>query len=112
MMPGGIQPVELAIEHVGDPGQRMPVVGIASGESPGHSSHRQSWRDLRVVIDIGIIVEIEKPVPEGFAKRGQNGPCQEDANARRKARAQIWRNKRKGAALRQRLRIYSKLRVA
>jgi hypothetical protein len=31
---GGIESVELAVEHVGEPGQGVPIVGIDRGECP------------------------------------------------------------------------------
>jgi hypothetical protein len=34
MMPSGFQPKELNVEHVGHPGQRMPVCGITGRECP------------------------------------------------------------------------------
>ena len=62
MVRSGVQAIELNIEHVGKPGQRMPVGRVYGGECPGHSAPRQSIRDDRVGRHVVGVVIIHKVV--------------------------------------------------
>ena len=46
-----MQPVELAIEHVREPGERLPVAAMTGGEGPADPLHRQPLGDLGIFID-------------------------------------------------------------
>ena len=65
MMSAGIEPKELAIEHVGNRRQRMPVSRVAVRERPNNSGQREAAGYDRVFIDVNVIVEIN----EFMAKR-------------------------------------------
>ena len=46
---GVIQAVELAIQHVGEPGQRVPVAGMKVRKGPGDPLGSETACDLRVI---------------------------------------------------------------
>src|SRR5437868_13479982 len=58
MMARGIQAEQLAIEHVGDTSDRVPVGNIESSESPTNVLKRQAGVNVRIKSDvrIGIVV--------------------------------------------------------
>src|SRR5690349_20273573 len=60
MVSGGMQAVQLMIEHQGNPDERMPVVRIRMGESPAHTFPRQTRGDMRILVDIIIVVELNE----------------------------------------------------
>src|SRR5207245_7374768 len=60
MMSAGIEPKELAIEHVGDRRQRMPVSRVAMRERRNNSGQREAAGYDRVFIDVNVIVEINE----------------------------------------------------
>lgn len=55
--------VELPIEHVGEPGERMPVVGVA-GEGPDDARPSEAGADVGVVGDVARVVVVEETVIE------------------------------------------------
>ena len=60
MMAGGIEAVELAIELVREPGDRMPVARVAGGEGPANILAGQPGMDPGIVRDVlGVIVVVE-----------------------------------------------------
>ena len=66
------QPEKLAIEHVGEPRQRLPVGGQRGGECPSDGLRVESLPDERVVDDGSGIVEHDEIVPNNGAE-GRNG---------------------------------------
>jgi len=60
MMSAGIEPKELAIEHVGNRRQRMPVSRVAVRERPNNSGQREAAGYDRAFIDVNVIVEINE----------------------------------------------------
>lgn len=77
VMPGWTQTEELAVGHVRDPGQRMPVVGVTGRfERPNDVRPGQAAFDVRVVQDVIGVVVVQKTVPkdreiDGKSPRGQ-----------------------------------------
>ena len=59
-MAGRVQTVKLAVQHVRQPGQRMPVGRIGVGESPAYRRSGQTTLDLGVACDVAIVVEGEE----------------------------------------------------
>ena len=82
MMSGGIQSVKLAVQHVGKPGQRMPVVGMNAGESPNYPLQRQTPGNLRVFIHIIIVVIVNELVNHRLAENGKGDRGQQNAHRR------------------------------
>jgi hypothetical protein len=62
MMPARVHPVQFAIEHVREPGQRMPVAGVTGAESPRHSARGPALRHHLVFGDVILIVVIDELV--------------------------------------------------
>jgi hypothetical protein len=60
MVSGGVEAVELAIEHVGEPGQRMPVAGVAGGKSPTPALQAETALDHEVLSHIVRVVEVKE----------------------------------------------------
>ena len=60
MMAGWLQTVELGIQHVGEPRQRMPVGSVAGAESPREPLERQPRLDLEVFSDVVGIVKVHE----------------------------------------------------
>jgi hypothetical protein len=58
----GVQPAELAIHHVRDPSQWMPITGISGLKGPEHAGPGQAGFDRRVVADIDGIIEVYEVV--------------------------------------------------
>src|SRR5256885_15264166 len=57
-----MQVKELAIGHVREPGQGMPIAGVKSLEGPEQSLSGESGPHVRVLGDVLLIVVIEKLV--------------------------------------------------
>ncbi len=72
MMSAGIEPEELAVEHVGNRRQRMPVPRVAVCERPNDSGQCKAAGYDRIFIDVDVIVEINEFVSNGLA---ENKPC-------------------------------------
>ena len=68
MMSARIQTIKLTVQHMGNPGQRMPVGGMEMGEGPDDSLDRQTARDLRILIDIVAVIKIDELVMNRLAK--------------------------------------------
>jgi hypothetical protein len=59
-MASGIQTIELAIQHVRNPGQRMPVRGIRVRKGPNHSRPREARLNMRICRDVCRVIEIDE----------------------------------------------------
>lgn len=64
MVPARPQSVNLAIGHVTQRRKRMPQTGVAVSEQPLESIERQSGADMRVFVNVAVIVEVDKVVTE------------------------------------------------
>lgn len=71
--------VELPIKHVGEPGERMPVVGMA-GEGPDDARPSEAGPDVSVIRDVARVVVVEKPVVERAAEKENGAGKQERAD--------------------------------
>src|ERR1019366_1273948 len=60
MVAGGPQTVELTIQHMRQPGQRMPITGIAAGERPPDAFHREAGLDAPVAADVVRVVKVDE----------------------------------------------------
>src|SRR6185312_2696247 len=81
-MPARVQSVKLTIEHVGEPGERMPVVGITLSEGPTDSGKTKTPADLQVLINIGVVIIIYKIMADGITEDSPRDDHQEEANSR------------------------------
>src|SRR5580698_3978059 len=55
-----VQAKDLAIESMGEPGDRMPVCCRSRAKSPNHCFPGESGADLGIIGDIDAVVEIEE----------------------------------------------------
>src|SRR5450755_697354 len=60
MVAGRIQSIKLAIEGMREPGERVPVRGVSRRPGPYKCAPGQPGSHVRILDDIGIIVEIDK----------------------------------------------------
>ena len=77
MMAGGIETVKLAIHHVRNPGERMPVAGMDMSERPHDSIPTEPVIYSRILEDVIAVVEIYEFVAERLSedqpdKRSEN----------------------------------------
>src|SRR6266513_5698189 len=62
MVPGGVQAVELDIQHMRQPRQGMPIVGMKGGKSPDKAAVRDAGFDIFVFGYIRRVVIIDEVV--------------------------------------------------
>src|SRR6516225_1655246 len=77
------QSPQLAIQHVRNPGERMPVANVTVTEGPADFSSREPRTDVRVFGYVGFIVEIDEFMPENAGIDGKGDECQTEANKER-----------------------------
>jgi hypothetical protein len=82
MMSAGIESKELAVEHVRNCRQWMPVSRVAVRERPNDSGQRQAAGYGRVFIDVNVIVEINEIVAERLPENQPRDCDQKKANAK------------------------------
>jgi hypothetical protein len=81
-MSAGIEPKELAIEHVGNRRQRMPVPRVAVRERPSDSGQCETAGYDRIFIDVNVIVEINEFVTKRLPENEPRDCDQKKANAK------------------------------
>ena len=68
MMPPGLKPVELTIQHVRDGGEWLPVASAKMGEGPLHIINSESAGYSWICIDVSTIIVIHELVVQRLAK--------------------------------------------
>jgi len=58
MIPCGVKSVNLAVEHVGEPGDRVPVCLVGAGEGSDETVFGKSRAHVRILGHISGIVEV------------------------------------------------------
>ena len=81
MMSPRREPVNLAVQHVRKPRQRVPIAGIFGCEGPGYVPGRQTVGNIRIVIHVTIVVIVYKLVVESLTKDYKNGNRQKPQTA-------------------------------
>ena len=85
VMSTGVEPEQLAIEHMRNTRQRMPVSRVKMGKYSNHVIERDALDDARILININMVIEIDEIVPERLPK-DQPGDCdQSETHAKRRA---------------------------
>jgi len=79
MVPAGLEAKKLAIRHVRNPGQRVPVAGVAGGKSPNNIRPLQPALNLRVLGDVVRVVIVDEAMPRHRQKDRQGRQCQQQA---------------------------------
>ena len=80
---GVIQSVELAIQHVGEPSQRVPVAGMEVRKGPDDSRGGEAAGNLRIIADILVVVVVDELVPNRLAEDQGHGQQQQCGDGRR-----------------------------
>jgi hypothetical protein len=81
VMPARFQPVQLAIKHVCDCCEGMPVFRVNMRECPRNIAQTDTTGDPGILIDVLRIIIVNEIVPECLTKHGPGENCQTDANA-------------------------------
>ena len=81
VVPACLQSVQLAVQHVCDCRQRMPVFGMNMSECPSDVRDVNAARDSGVLIDVARIVVVNEIVPECLTKNRPRKSCQSNADA-------------------------------
>ena len=73
VMAGGAESEQLAINHVGHPGQRMPVgvVAVQTAECPRDAMPGEAGLDVRVGDNVTVVVVVDEVVPDDGPEREQ-----------------------------------------
>ena len=74
MMPPGLGPVELAIQHVRNHGERGPIDIHVVGKCPGDSFQAQATENCRVVSNVNSVIVTHKLVMQRLPEDGK-GDC-------------------------------------
>jgi hypothetical protein len=76
-----LQSVQLAVQHVCDRRQRVPVFGMNMSECPSDVREVNATRDSGVLIDVARIVVVNEIVPDCLTKNRPRKSCQSNADA-------------------------------
>src|SRR5262245_18375121 len=79
MVAGGFQSINLAVAHVAECRERVPKAGVAVGEQPLQSVKSEAGADVRVFIDVAIVIEVDEIVTERLAYNDPDDRGQKDA---------------------------------
>ena len=87
----GVRSVELVVQNVGEPRQRMPVAGMAGCEGPADFLGDRTLNDMRIFVDVFVVVVVDELVMDRLAEDQSNrqqqetadGPCRVDIPRRR-----------------------------
>ena len=80
MVPCGVQAEDLDVQHVGHPGQGMPVTGIADGESPTQVFNSQAVQHVAVFGYVNMIVEVNEVAPGNLPEGAGDDDRKDDAD--------------------------------
>ena len=72
-MPACVQTKDLAVNHMREPSEGMPVCGMKRRERPCYSFQRQAADDHRVIPDVDVVVEADKLMTDHLAVNRENG---------------------------------------
>src|SRR5436853_7239424 len=80
MMTAGFQIEDLAIKHVRNQGERVPIVRLRVDESFADGVPTQSAANQRIAVDVGLIVIVNEVVPERLTEHAPNQDNEHPAN--------------------------------
>jgi hypothetical protein len=75
MMPPRLQSEQLAVQHVGYPGQGMPVACMEGCQSPGNVSRRQTRLYVTVFRYVLVVIKPDKIVFVNLPVNGEDSYC-------------------------------------
>ena len=56
--------MELHVEQMGEPRERMPVVGMVGREGPDDGTAGQAMLDMRIIVDVVVVVVVDERMAE------------------------------------------------
>ena len=68
MVPAGIEAMHLAVQHKGQPGERVPVRRMVVAKRPGEPRGGQAVCNRRILVHILVIIVVDKLVLQGLSK--------------------------------------------
>src|SRR5208337_2814521 len=80
MMAAGFKVKKLAVQHVRQPGQRMPVAGMVRSERPGGRLTAQATPNMLVFVNVVFVVEVDEFVVDGLAEDGDHSQQEKTTN--------------------------------
>ncbi len=80
MVPSGFQPEELNVQHVGKPGQRVPVAGMGGGEGPGDALETQPRPNMRILGHIIYVIVVDKIIIRNLPVNRENYSDEKQTN--------------------------------
>ncbi len=83
VMSTGVEPEQLAIEHMRNTRQGMPVSRMKMGKYTNHTIECDALDDARILININVVIEIDEIVPECLPKDQPSDCDQSEADAKR-----------------------------
>ena len=81
MMPAGVEAVELAVQHVGQRGERVPVGVVSVGKRPDDTRGGQAAFNLRIFVYVNVVIEVDEIMAGGLAEDDPDGNGKEHAHA-------------------------------
>ena len=66
VMQAGVEPEKLHIQHMREPGQRMPVGGVLTGKGGYNTGAAQPTGNNGVIVNVLVIVVDRKPKPRSL----------------------------------------------
>src|ERR1035437_558908 len=81
VMAAGIETVELAIQDMRKRGERVPVILVLVGKRPANRSRGQATFDHRILVHVGVVIEVDELVLERLAKNDPDQGGKEKTNA-------------------------------
>ena len=87
MVAAGVQPVELAVQHVGKPGKRVPVVGVRAGEGPGNAIKAKTVLHVLVFVYVEVVIQVDEVVRNGLTEDHRHHQQEKATNGQRRVRA-------------------------
>ncbi len=84
VMPTGAEPEQLAIQHMRNTRQRMPVSRMKMGKCSNHAIDREALDDARIFININVVIEIDEIVPERLPKNQPDDGDQTETDKKRR----------------------------
>ena len=80
VVPSGPQSVELTVQQMRQPGQRMPIRAMFVGEDPGDAGERQPVGHLGILSNVHIVIIVDEFMAGGLAEDQRHGQQQENTS--------------------------------
>ena len=81
VMTAGLESEQLAVEHVRNRRQRMPVSCVSMGKCADEAIGREALCDPRVFVHVHVIIEVDEIVPKSLTENNARKHRETDANA-------------------------------